>query len=295
VEALILRSLLFAPGNVTRRVEKALSLNADVVILDLEDAVPLAEKAQARGLVAEALQKPRFASGYVRVNALSTGFTIDDIQTVMSSNLDGIMLNKVEEPADLYKVDWLMGHLEERLSLPKGSVDLIPLVENAKGIQNAYEIARAVPRVKRLCFGAIDYTADIGVKLTSDGAEIFYARSQLVNASRAAGLEPPIDTVYPDIKNPAGLERDTAIAVQLGFQGKLVIHPDQIDPVNKMFSPSEGDIAYALKVVAAFEEAEAKGHAAITLEGGKFIDYPVVHNARRLLALADKIAQGTKK
>jgi citrate lyase subunit beta / citryl-CoA lyase len=295
VEALILRSLLFAPGNVTRRVEKALSLNADVVILDLEDAVPLAEKAQARGLVAEALQKPRFASGYVRVNALSTGFTIDDIQTVMSSNLDGIMLTKVEEPADLYKVDWLMGHLEERLSLPKGSVDLIPLVENAKGIQNAYEIARAVPRVKRLCFGAIDYTADIGVKLTSDGAEIFYARSQLVNASRAAGLEPPIDTVYPDIKNPAGLERDTAIAVQLGFQGKLVIHPDQIDPVNKMFSPSEGDIAYALKVVAAFEEAEAKGHAAITLEGGKFIDYPVVHNARRLLALADKIAQGTKK
>lgn len=292
---MILRSLLFAPGNVTRRVEKALSLNADVVILDLEDAVPLSEKAQARSLVAEALQKPRFASGYVRVNALSTGFTIDDIQTVMSSNLDGIMLTKVEEPADLYKVDWLMGHLEERLSLPKGSVDLIPLVENAKGIHNAYEIARAVPRVKRLCFGAIDYTADIGVKLTSDGAEIFYARSQLVNASRAAGLEPPIDTVYPDIKNAAGLERDTAVAVQLGFQGKLVIHPDQIDLVNKMFSPSEGDIAYALQVVAAFEEAEAKGHAAITLEGGKFIDYPVVHNARRLLALADKIARGAKK
>ncbi len=292
---MVLRSLLFAPGNVTRRVEKALSLDADVVILDLEDAVPLSEKAQARSLVAEALQKPRFASGYVRVNALSTGFTIDDIQAVLSSNLDGIMLTKVEEPADLYKVDWLMGYLEERLSLPKGSIDLIPLVENAKGIHNAYEIARAVPRVKRLCFGAIDYTADIGVKLTSDGAEIFYARSQLVNASRAAGLEPPIDTVYPDIKNPAGLERDTAIAVQLGFQGKLVIHPDQIGPVNKMFSPSEKDISYALKVVAAFEQAEAKGHAAITLEGGKFIDYPVVHNARRLLALAEKITRGTKK
>jgi citrate lyase subunit beta / citryl-CoA lyase len=292
---MILRSLLFAPGNVTRRVEKALSLDADVVILDLEDAVPLSEKAQARSLVAEALQKPRSASCYVRVNALSTGFTIDDIQAVLSSNLDGIMLTKVEEPADLYKVDWLMGYLEERLSLQKGSIDLIPLVENAKGIHNAYEIARAVPRVKRLCFGAIDYTADIGVKLTSDGAEIFYARSQLVNASRAAGLEPPIDTVYPDIKNPAGLERDTAIAVQLGFQGKLVIHPDQIGPVNEMFSPSEKDISYALKVVAAFEEAEAKGHAAITLEGGKFIDYPVVHNARRLLALAEKITQAKEK
>lgn len=292
---MILRSLLFAPGNVTRRVEKALSLDADVVILDLEDAVPLSEKAQARSLVAEALQKPRSTSGYVRVNALSTGFTIDDIQSVLSSNLDGIMLTKVEEPADLYKVDWLMGYLEERQSIPKGSIDLIPLVENARGIHNAYEIARAVPRVKRLCFGAIDYTADIGVKLTSDGAEIFYARAQLVNASRAAGLEPPIDTVYPDIKNPAGLERDTAIAVQLGFQGKLVIHPDQIGPVNKMFSPSEKDISYALKVVAAFEEAEAKGHAAITLEGGKFIDYPVVHNARRLLALAEKIAQAKEK
>lgn len=292
---MILRSLLFAPGNVTRRVEKALSLEADAVILDLEDAVPLAEKVQARGLVADALQQPRSAHGYVRVNALSTGLTIDDIQAVMSPALDGIMLTKVEEAADLYKVDWLMGYLEGRLSLPKGSIDLIPLVENAKGIQNAYDIARAIPRVKRLCFGAIDYTADIGVKLTPDGGEIFYARSQLVNASRAAGLEPPIDTVYPDIKNPAGLERDTAIAVQLGFQGKLVIHPDQIAPVNRMFSPSKGDIAYAKKVVAAFEEAEAQGHAAITLEGGKFIDYPVVHNARRLLGLAEKIAQGPKK
>ncbi len=129
---MVLRSLLFAPGNVTRRVEKALSLDADVVILDLEDAVPLSEKAQARSLVAEALQKPRFASGYVRVNALSTGFTIDDIQAVLSSNLDGIMLTKVEEPADLYKVDWLMGHLEQRLSLPKGSVDLIPLADPQK-------------------------------------------------------------------------------------------------------------------------------------------------------------------
>lgn len=287
---MILRSLLFAPGNVTRRVEKALGLDADVVILDLEDAVPISEKEQARSLVAQALKMPRSTSCYVRVNALSTGLTIDDLMGVISPSLDGIMLTKVEEPSDLYKVDWFIRHLEEKLTIAKGTIDLIPLVENAKGVENAFKIAQAVPRVKRLCFGAIDYTADIGVKLTAEATEIFYARARLVNASKAAGLEPPIDTVYPDIKNPEGLEKDTRIAVQMGFQGKLVIHPNQIAMVNTMFSPSEEDVSFARKVVAAFEEAEAKGHAAITLEGGKFIDYPVVHNARRVLNLAEKIA-----
>jgi citrate lyase subunit beta / citryl-CoA lyase len=199
---MILRSLLFAPGNVTRRVEKALGLDADAVILDLEDAVPITEKEQARALVAEALKMPRSTNCYVRVNALSTGLTIDDLKGVISPALDGIMLTKVEEPSDLYKVEWFISYLEEKMAMTKGAIDLIPLVENARGVENAFEIARAVPRVKRLCFGAIDYTADIGVKLTADASEIFYARSRLVNASRAAGLEPPIDTVYPDIKKP---------------------------------------------------------------------------------------------
>ena len=287
----MLRTLLFAPGNVERRVEKALTLAADAVVLDLEDAVPIAEKSRARSLAVKALQKPRTSLGYVRVNALSTGMTIDDLTAVVSPGLDGIMLTKVEEPADLLKADWFMGYLEAKLSMAQGSLDLIPLIENARGLEHAFEIAGAVPRVKRLCFGAIDYSADLGVKLTDDGAEIFYARSRLVNASRAAGLEPPIDTVYPDIRNPEGFKRDVQRGVSLGFQGKLVLHPDQVGPANEMFSPSREDIEYAQRIVEAFEKAEARGHAAITLDDGKFIDYPVVHGARRVLRLAEEIAR----
>ncbi len=292
---MVLRSLLFAPGNVARRVEKALGSAADAVILDLEDAVPINEKENVRPVVAEALKGPRTGACYVRVNALSTGLTIEDLEAVVIPELDGIMAPKVEHPDDLKKIDWYMSHLEKKRSIPAGSIDLIPLIENACGIENAPAIAAAVPRVKRLCFGAVDYTADLGVSLTAEGAEIFFARSRLVNASRAAGLEPPIDTVYPEIKNEAGLLEDTRTARRLGFQGKLVIHPAQIEPVNRAFTPSEEEIAFARKVVAAFKEAEAKGHAAITLEGGKFVDYPVVQNARRLLQLAEKISAGARR
>ena len=288
---MILRSMLFAPGNVSRRIEKALTLEADSIILDLEDSVPITEKEESRKNVVEWLKKPRSAIGYVRVNALSTGLTIDDLDAVITSSIDGIMLTKVETATDIVKVDWYISFLEEKYSLEKGSIDLIPLVENAKGIHNAYDIARTSSRVKRLCFGAIDYVADIGVKFTDDTAELFYARSRLVNISKAADLEPPIDTVYPDIKNLEGLEKDARMACQLGFQGKLVLHPDQIAPINKIFSPSEDDITFARKVIEAFEKAEAEGRAAITLESGKFIDYPVVKNARRTLNLAEKCAR----
>lgn len=292
---MLFRSLLFAPGNVARRVEKALSLTADVVVLDLEDAVPLSEKENVRPAVAAALKQTRSAACYVRINALGTGLTIDDLAAVVFPGLDGIVLAKAELPSDLEKTDWYISYLEKKRSIAAGTIDLIPLIENARGIENAPAIAGAVPRVKRLCFGAVDYTADLGVNLTADGSEIFYARARLVNASRAAGLEPPIDTVYTEIRDAGGLVRDSHRARRLGFQGKLVIHPGQIETVNRIFSPSEEEIDFARKVIAAFEEAEAKGHAAITLEGGKFIDYPVAQNARRLLQLAKLIsAQDTR-
>lgn len=290
--AMVLRSLLFAPGNVTRRVEKALGSAADAVILDLEDAVPISEKEMVRPVVAAALTQRRTTACYVRVNALDTGLTIDDLTAVVSAGLDGIMVPKVETPADLEKIDWYMGYLEKKSSLPPGAIDLIPLVESARGVENAQAIAGAVARVKRLCFGAVDYTADLGIDLTADGTEILYARARLVSASRSAGLEPPIDTVYPKIRDAEGLLEDTLRARRLGFQGKLIIHPEQIEPVNRIFTPSEEELAFARKVVSAFREAEAKGHAAITLEGGKFVDYPVVQNARRLLQLAEQISAG---
>ncbi|HAI21162.1 MAG TPA: CoA ester lyase [Clostridiales bacterium UBA8153] len=284
------RSLLFAPGNVPRRVEKAMTLAADAVILDLEDAVPISLKASARIAVAEALKQPRRMTCYVRVNSLSTGWTIDDLEAVVGPGLDGIIAPKVEDASDLGKIDWYLAHLERRHSLPPGTIDLIPLVENARGVESAFAIASAAPRVKRLVFGAVDYTADLGVELSADTPALVYARSRVVNASRAAGLEPPIDTAYLELGNPEGLVRDARTARQLGYQGKLVIHPDQIEPVNRVFTPSEEEIEFARKVVEAFARAEAVGHAAITLEGGKFIDYPVVHQARRLLQLAAQIS-----
>lgn len=284
------RSLLFAPGNVPRRVEKAMTLAADAVILDLEDAVPISLKASARVAVAEALKQPRRITCYVRVNSLSTGWTIDDLEAVMGKHVDGIVAAKVEHPTDVEKLDWYMAHLERRHCLAPGTVDLIPLVENARGVENVRAIASAVPRVKRLVFGAVDYTADLGVQLSADTPALLYARSRVVNASRAAGLEPPIDTAYLELGNPEGLVRDASTARQLGYQGKLVIHPDQIEPVNRVFTPSDQEIAFARKVVEAFAQAEAAGHAAITLEGGKFVDYPVVHQARRLLRLAAEVS-----
>jgi citrate lyase subunit beta/citryl-CoA lyase len=284
------RSLLFAPGNVPRRVEKAMTLAADAVILDLEDAVPISLKASARVAVAEALKQPRRITCYVRVNSLSTGWTIDDLEAVMGKHVDGIVAAKVEHPTDVEKLDWYMAHLERRHCLAPGTVDLIPLVENARGVENVLAIASAVPRVKRLVFGAVDYTADLGVQLSADTPALLYARSRVVNASRAAGLEPPIDTAYLELGNPEGLVRDASTARQLGYQGKLVIHPDQIEPVNRVFTPSDQEIDFARKVVEAFAQAEAAGHAAITLEGGKFVDYPVVHQARRLLQLAAEVS-----
>lgn len=264
-------------------------MESDVVIIDLEDAVPSSEKSKAREQLKDFITKERRCALYIRVNALCTGLTIDDLNIVVAPGIDGIMLPKVEHPGDVDKVEWYLSHLESKLSLAFGTLDLIPLIENAIGLHNAYDIAKSSPRVKRLSFGGVDYSTDLGIKLTDNSQELFFARSQIVNASRAAGLDSPIDTVYPDIKNKAGLERDARIAFQLGFQGKMVIHPDQIESVNTIFAPSQEDVYYAQRVIAAFEEAEAKGQAAIALDNGKFIDYPVVHNARRILALVERI------
>jgi len=285
----MMRSMLFVPGNVEHRLAKALQLPADALIIDLEDSVPLTEKAAARNLATIALREQRRGLAYVRVNALATGMTIEDLNAVVLEGLDGIVLSKTEEAADLLKIDWYLNHLENKLGLPAGGIDLIPLVENSRGIINASAICAAVPRVKKICFGAIDYTADLGVKLTESGTELHYARSHLVNASRAAALEGPIDTVYPEIKNLEGYERDVRLGAALGFQGKLVLHPGQIEPANRIFSPTAEEIAMARKIVAAFEEAEARGSAAITLENGKFIDYPVARSARRTLEIAAQI------
>lgn len=281
----LFRSLLFAPGNHPRRIEKAFTLAADVVILDLEDACPIAEKVATRPVVVEALQKPRRALGYVRVNALSTEFGYGDLCAVVQPGVDGIMLTKVNGPDEIKIADWLITQLERERGLTQGSIQLIPLIETGAGLANAEAIAHAASRVKRLAFGAGDFTADLGLRWTREETELLAFRSSLVLASRAAGIEPPIDCAWLNTKDAEGLANSVRWASTLGFQGKLCIHPDHVEPINHAFSPTAEEVARAQRVVDAFREAEARGSAAFVLDGA-MIDYAIVVQAERTLRAA---------
>jgi citrate lyase subunit beta/citryl-CoA lyase len=277
-----LRSLLFAPGNHARRVEKALSLDADAVILDLEDAVAIAEKSATRAMVAAALERPRQGLLYVRVNAVDTDFCYGDLVAVAQRGLDGIILPKVESAAALATIDWLLGQLERDRGLPPGAIDLIPIIETARGVQQIDAILSAGTRVRRVAFGAGDFTLDMGMAWSRSEVELAHTRAVIVTASRASGVDAPLDTVWVDLTDPEGLEASARTALAHGFQGKMCIHPDQIAVVNGVFTPSDAEIAFAERVVAAFAAAEAAGNAAIQLDG-KFIDYPIVFRAQRVL------------
>jgi citrate lyase subunit beta/citryl-CoA lyase len=277
-----LRSLLFAPGNHARRVEKALTLDADAVILDLEDAVAIAEKAGTRAVVAAALEKPRRGRLYVRVNAIDTEFCYGDLVAVARRGLDGIILPKIETAAAISTVDWLLTQLERDRGMPAGNIDLIPIIETARGLQQIDATLTAGTRVRRVAFGAGDFTLDVNMIWSRDEAELAHARSIVVTASRAAGIEAPFDTVWVDLTDPDGLAASAQTALAYGFQGKMCIHPDQIAVVNRVFTPSDAEIAFAERVCAAFAKTEAEGSAAIQLDG-KFIDYPIVYRAQRTL------------
>jgi citrate lyase subunit beta/citryl-CoA lyase len=286
----LFRTMLFAPGNHARRVEKALTLDADCVILDLEDAVAVAEKEATRERVVAALSTPRRCAGYVRVNAYDTALCYGDLKAVVHPGVDGIVLPKVESAAQLMSADWLMVQLERERGLPEGGIDIIPIIETGRGLSAVEQIAAAGTRVRRLSFGAGDFTLDMGMRWTVDEGELDYARSRIVLASRSARLEPPIDTVFIHIGEIDALTRSAERIKTMGFQGKLCIHPEQIAPVNRVFTPSDEDVEKAKVYVDAFEEAEAAGSASIQV-GGYFIDYPIVELARRTLALADAIAR----
>lgn len=284
----VLRSLLFAPGNHARRVEKCLTLEADAVILDLEDAVAQAEKPAARELVVQALSRARRGLGYVRVNALSTSWAYGDLLAVVAPGVDGIVLPKVESAAELQTAEWLVEALERERGLVAGRLDLIPLIETAAGFANMAEIARAARRTRRLAFGAGDFTLDLGLTWSADEAELQPFRSQFVVQSRAAGLEPPLDTVWVSLGDAHGFRASVERARHLGFQGKLCIHPDQVPVVNDCFSPTPPELAHARRVIVAFEQAEREGLAAIQVDG-QFVDYPIVYRAQRIVARAQAI------
>lgn len=284
------RTFLFAPGNHPRRVEKALGLDADAVILDLEDAVAASDKAAARKPVAEALKRPRKCRGYVRPNAPSSPFCYRDLVETIHDKVDGVVLPKVESAADLHAIDWLLAALEREHGMVEGSIDLIAQVETAAGVARVDRIVQARNlrpyagpwRVKRLAFGAADYSLDTGIVPSLEEPELAEARARVVLASRAAGLEGPLDSPWFHLRDMEGYRRALERSRRGGFQGRLCVHPDQVPVANAAFTPSAEEAARAERIVAAFKEIEARGGAAVEVDG-QMVDYPIVYRAQALL------------
>jgi citrate lyase subunit beta / citryl-CoA lyase len=286
-----IRSALFVPGNRPDRIDKAIKTNADVVIIDLEDAVPISEKAAARKTVAEKLGSLNNHKVIVRTNGTSTPFFSDDLEAVLVSGIKGLIIPKVNDEVHMCRLHEQMCAIELKRSMP--TVPVIIMIESAKAVANIHQIACFRPSPARLhsfAFGAADYTNDLGVSITEDGRELIYPRSRLAVASRAAELPPPLDTPYMEnLKDMQALENDALRAKQLGFGGKLCIHPDQIEVVNRIFSPSARELQQARNVVDVFEEAEKKGIGVIQVDG-KFIDKPVFERAKQILASRSSVS-----
>lgn len=292
---MVLRSILFVPGNSMRMITKAATLPADAIALDLEDAVPLPDKPTARIMIRDSIKGVKFGGAYVfvRVNALTTNLTAEDLQSVVVEGLDGIMLAKAETKSDIEELDKMMGEAEEASGLESGAIKIIPLIESAKGVVNVYEIASVSKRVIAVAFGSGDYYRDLGrsiASLSPEQTELLYARSQIVNASVASQV-PAIDTVFFGLlTDKEAFGQEIRLAFQLGFKGKLLVHPTQIEPVNKAFSPSSDEVKYGNRVVEAFEAAQAKGLGAVSFEG-KMIDEMNYKQAKDVVNFAELVSK----
>jgi len=281
------RSRLYAPGNNPRLLAGIDLHDADCILLDLEDSVPLQEKSAARILVKHLLMAFDLPEAWVRINPLSS-YGADDLDEVMLGRPHGICLPKAESAADVESLSQALSEKERELGTPVGSTYIMPIVETAKGTLHAEEICAADERVVVVSFGAEDFTRDMGARRTHDN--LLFARSMLVAAAKSARVQAS-DTVYADLTDEAGLIAETKLARDLGFDGKGAINPRQIEPIHSVFSPSEEEIEEAMKVISAAEEAERKGMGAVAL-GGKMIDRPVLERARRTLRLARLTEEG---
>lgn len=287
------RSWLYAPGNNSKLLERVFTAGPDCVILDLEDSVPLPEKERARVLVGETIDAHRDTPGpllFTRINDPASGLAEDDIRVVVRPGLAGLRVPKVEDATSVRRVAEWVARAEADQGIPAGAIRLVLGLETAAGVWRAADIAAAHPRVVALNLGVADYTRDLNLRLESDdGRELLYAKSHLVLASRVAGIAPPVDSVYTKIDDLEGLERETRGSRALGMFGKGAIHPRQIEIINRIFTPSEKDIAQAREIVDAARDAAARGSGAIKLPNGDFVDKPIVERAEAVLALAEKL------
>jgi citrate lyase subunit beta/citryl-CoA lyase len=287
------RTALFAPGIKDRVMGKALAAGADAVILDLEDSVPLATKAEARTLVAKTIDgvaaNPSRPGIYVRVNAASTGLLADDLEAVVRPGLDAVLLSKTENIEDVGQTAGSLDRLEKARGIKAGAVEIILQIENALGVYNCFNLIKASPRVAATCFGSArdgDLQTDLGCSWSIEGTELLYARSKVLLDTRAAGANiHPLDGVFADLNDETGLLADSKLSARLGYIGRTVIHPKQIAPVKAAYAVPEADVAYYQKIATEFAVAEKAGTAAIAVDG-KLVDYAMAQRARRVLALA---------
>ena len=285
----VLRSLLFVPGNRSNMLEKALGCTPDAFVPDLEDSVPVDEKARAREVTAAFL--PQLAqSGRLiipRVNSLDTGLLEADLAAVVGPHVYGVSVGKIYTRREVESIASLLERLEQQAGVPVGQVKLVLWIETAMAIVQCYDICSASPRLVGVAFGAEDLTTDMGIERVEDDSEVAVPRSIMCLAARAADIL-ALDTPYFGFRDPEGLQRNALASKKIGFKGKFAIHPAQIDLINATFSPSAAEIDQARRVVAAFEEAERAGRGSTALDG-KVVDVPVVKRARALLEVAAQI------
>jgi len=283
------RSMLFLPGNTPNMLINGNCLGADAVIFDLEDAVSPAEKDSARILVRNTMRYMDFRGCeiIVRINSIDTPYWKADIDAILPEKPDLILLPKTGTASDAATVDAYMTEKERDLGMEPNSVGLMPLIETALGVENAFTIATAAGRIRALFLGAEDLTADLQCKRTKEGREIEYARTRLVVAARAAGVD-VYDTPFTDVDDDAGMEKDASLAKALGFTGKASISPRHVETINRVFSPTLQEIDYAYEVMDAIALAKEQGKGAIALRG-KMIDAPIVARAQRTIAMAEAL------
>mgnify|MGYP001225466141 CR=1 FL=1 len=280
------RTLLYVPGNMPSMLQNIPLFQCDGVIIDLEDAVPLSEKDAARILVRRFLEnyKERNKEILVRINPLDTKWALDDLKAVLPALPDGIRLPKADTPEIVERLDTLLTEYEEELGLELGRFRILPSIESAQGVINATAISRATPRLIGLAFGAEDYTASMEIERTKSGEELFNARMNVLWAAKSAGIQ-AIDTIFSDVNDMDALRRETELIKRLGYTGKCMVNPRQIDVIHDVFAPKQAEVDYALQVIDAIKRAREMGTGVISLKG-KMIDAPVVKRAARVLRTA---------
>ena len=284
------RSFLFVPGNMPKRFANAFASGADAVIQDLEDAVAVAEKATAREAIAASLSDDASVRRYVRVNALDTPHCWGDLDAVVRPGLDGVVVPKAESGDQMKTLDWVLSQHERERGLENGAIEILPLVESGRGLADLDAIGTASRRIRRLSYGALDLGEDLDLQPDADEAHLATVRWQLTVASRAAGLETPVDTVFADIADSDGFAASARRARAKGHGGKLCIHPSQVEAVNAAFAPTAAEIEKARTILATVEAAG--GDVGAVQVGGAMVDRPVILRARRTMAAAGETGGG---